>query len=549
MTFHVRLVSAPDRTGDLVEALAADTGVSNLVVLPGAAHGPAGDAVQFDVRPRSANAVFRHLQGYEQDHSTVAIEYVDAALGERAPASGHFLVQRDVVPVWEVIEARIRSDAVYAPSFYVLLAIAGLIGAVGILTNSQILIVGAMVVGPEYNAIMGIALGIDKRAKRPVIRGVLALIAGFSAAMIVTLLFALAIRWSGHTPGLYSLGVRPVSSLIDNPNLFSIVVAVLAGIAGVVSLTEARAGALIGVFISVTTIPAAADVGLSVGYESWSEARGAALQLLLNVAVLIAIGALGLRAQRIIWGSRERAEASRNTPGTVLATRPVGDVQALDDRSHEFLWRAIGGHDERVLRRVRQLQIIELAAQEARGEEMPVPGGEPGRVCVTTDIQEHEPRGGPPVQERIPVGALEGRARHDTGFARGGALVHPRGDRTQPGPPVVVGQRYSRGHLGDAGGGVKVIAVSEGPAQPACQQCAHRRLAAARHPGHHDDHLVIADPHLPSSRSSRGRHVVVSPGSAGAPAQASPPPDDPAADVSVNTRAHGRQWRGGPRGG
>ena len=172
MTFHVRLVSAPDRTGELVEALAADAGVSNLLVLRGAAHGPAGDAVQFDVRPRSANAVFRHLQAAGHDHSgTVAVEYVDATLGERAPASEHFLVQRDVIPVWEVIEARIRSDAVYAPSFYVLLAIAGLIGAVGILTNSQILIVGAMVVGPEYNAIMGIALGIDKRTMRPVIRG------------------------------------------------------------------------------------------------------------------------------------------------------------------------------------------------------------------------------------------------------------------------------------------------------------------------------------------------------------------------------------------
>ena len=311
MTFHVRLVSAPDRTEEIVEALAADAGVSNLLVLPGAAYGPASDAIQFEVRPRSANAVFRHLQAFEHDHSgIVAIEQVDATLGERAgPASGHFLVQRDVVPVWEVIEARIRSDAVYAPSFYVLLAIAGLIGAVGILTNSQILIVGAMVVGPEYNAIMGIALGMEKRTRRPVIRGALALLAGFSAAMIVTLLFALAIRWSGHTPRLYSLGVRPVSSLIDNPNLFSIVVAVLAGIVGVVSLTEARAGALIGVFISVTTIPAAADVGLAAAYESWSEARGAAFQLLLNVAVLIAIGALGLRAQRIIWGSRERADA------------------------------------------------------------------------------------------------------------------------------------------------------------------------------------------------------------------------------------------------
>jgi uncharacterized hydrophobic protein (TIGR00271 family) len=314
MTFHVRLVSVPDRTHDLVEALAADAGVANLLVLPGAARGPASDAVQFDVRPRSANSVFRNLQAFQHDHGgTVAVDYVDATLGERVPpAAEHFLVQRDVAPVWEVVEARIRADAVYAPSFYILLAIAGLIGAVGILTNSTILIVGAMVVGPEYNAIMGVALGIDKRTRRPVIRGALALLAGFSAAMIVTLLFALAIRWSGHTPKLYSLGVRPVSSLIDNPNLFSIVVAVLAGIVGVVSLTEARASALIGVFISVTTIPAAADIGLSVGYGSWGEARGSAFQLLLNVTVLIAMGALVLRAQRIIWGSRERAERSRD---------------------------------------------------------------------------------------------------------------------------------------------------------------------------------------------------------------------------------------------
>jgi uncharacterized hydrophobic protein (TIGR00271 family) len=318
MTYHVRVVSPPDRTDDLLETLAAEAGVSNLLVFRGAAQGLDGDAVQFDVRPRSANSVFRHLQAVRHDGSTVAVDYVDATLGDRATASKHFLVQRDIPPVWEVVEARIRSDAVYAPSFYILLAIAGLIGAVGILTNSQILIVGAMVVGPEYNAIMGMALGIDQRARQPVLRGLLALLAGFSAAIVVTLLFALAIRWSGNTPKAYSLGVRPVSSLIDNPNLFSVVVAVLAGIVGVVSLTEARASALIGVFISVTTIPAAADIGLSAGYASWSEARGSAFQLLLNVIVLIAIGALGLRVQRIIWGARERAEASRTAPGADL---------------------------------------------------------------------------------------------------------------------------------------------------------------------------------------------------------------------------------------
>ena len=317
MTFHVRLVSAPERTDVLLEALACDPGVSSLVVLPGAARRPGGDAVQFDVRPGSANSVFRQLRTFTGGHSNaVAIEYVDATLGEQpAPASKHFLLQPDLAPVWELVEARIRSDAVYAPSFYVLLAIAGLIGAVGILTNSQILIVGAMVVGPEYNAIMGAALGIDRRARRPVLRGLLALLAGFSAAVVVTLLFGLAIRWSGHTPRLYSLGIRPVSDLINNPNLFSVVVAVLAGIVGVVSLTEARASALIGVFISVTTIPAAADLGLSLAYSSWGEARGSAFQLLLNVVLLIAVGAAALRVQRIIWRARVRPDLSPDRPG------------------------------------------------------------------------------------------------------------------------------------------------------------------------------------------------------------------------------------------
>jgi uncharacterized hydrophobic protein (TIGR00271 family) len=305
MTFHVRVVSPPDLTEQLVDVLAADSGVANLVVLAGSAR-PDGDAVQFDVLARSANSVLGQLRTLRDDRSgTIAIASVDAVIGEEPERAAKFgIVQRDTSPAWDVVEAGIRANAVYAPSFYALLAIAGLIGAVGILTNSQILIVGAMVVGPEYNAIIGVALGIDKRDKRPVVRGISALVTGFLAAIIITLVFSLAIRWSGHTPEPFSLGVRPVSDLINNPNLFSLVVAVLAGVVGVVSLTESRANALIGVFISVTTIPAAADIGLSIAYASWAEARGSAFQLLLNVTVLIAMGALVLRLQRIIWRTR-----------------------------------------------------------------------------------------------------------------------------------------------------------------------------------------------------------------------------------------------------
>ena len=300
---HVRVVSPAALTESLTDRLAAAPGVHNVVARAGAALRPPGDAVEFDVRDAAANPVLAALRelGLDRD-AVICVERVDATLtGPASPARGHGALRQETAPVWEMVEAVIRQGEAYAPSFYVLLAIAGLIGAVGILTNSQILIVGAMVVGPEYNAIIGVALGITKRMRAEVRDGLLALCWGFLGAIVVTLLFGLAVRASGKTPAPYLQGVRPVADLINTPNIISVIVAVLAGLVGVVSLTEARANALIGVFISVTTIPAAASVGISIAYSSWSEAEGSMLQLLLNVVLLIVVGAAGLHTQRAIW--------------------------------------------------------------------------------------------------------------------------------------------------------------------------------------------------------------------------------------------------------
>ena len=134
---HIRVLSPPGVTGRLLDQLASLPGIENLIVLEGAGHRPDGDAVLLDVRDNAANPVFRMLRDLGLDHDNpIAVELVDAT---------------------------IHRSAVYSPSFFILLTIAGLIGAVGILTNSEILIVGAMVVGPEYNAIIAAALGISKR--------------------------------------------------------------------------------------------------------------------------------------------------------------------------------------------------------------------------------------------------------------------------------------------------------------------------------------------------------------------------------------------------
>lgn len=306
---HVRVVSPVEVTERLVAVLTADSGVVNLVVVRAAAAHPGGDAVQFDLATASANSVLRQLRDLGLTRrGPVMLETVDAALTEETAheAAWDPSYHGDQAPVWELVEARIRADAHYAPSFFLLLIFAGLIGASGILTNSQILVVGAMVVGPEYSAIIAVALGLDRRRRRAANGGLLALTAGFVLAIAVTYLFALCIRGSGETPHAYLLGVRPVSSLINSPNLFSVVVAVIAGLVGVVSLTLARSSALTGVFISVTTIPAAADIGVSLAYQSWREARGSLVQLLLNVVLLIVVGALALHAQRAFWRAWQR---------------------------------------------------------------------------------------------------------------------------------------------------------------------------------------------------------------------------------------------------
>jgi uncharacterized hydrophobic protein (TIGR00271 family) len=313
---HLRVVSPAAVTDQLTDRLAAAPGVRNVVLRPGAASRPAGDAVEFDARDAAANPVFKALRelGLDRD-GAICVERVDAALTDpAASARGHGALRQEIAPVWEMVEAVIRQGEAYAPSFYILLAIAGLIGAVGILTNSQILIVGAMVVGPEYNAIMGVALGITRRIRAEARDGLFALGGGFLAAIVLTLLFGLAVRASGKTPGGYLKGYRPVADLINTPNIFSVVVAVLAGLVGVVSLTESRANALIGVFISVTTVPAAASVGVSIAYSSWGEAGGSMLQLLLNVVLLIVVGAAGLHTQRAIW--HWRAPAGPDQPGS-----------------------------------------------------------------------------------------------------------------------------------------------------------------------------------------------------------------------------------------
>ncbi|MEV0183346.1 DUF389 domain-containing protein [Streptomyces sp. NPDC050625] len=309
---HFRMVTPPALTQQTVDLLTADGRVLNLVVVKSAAQEPVGDALECDVMRGAANGVLAGLHRLGIDRGgSIAVDDVDMMFSQRAERieadQPRTLVH---TPLWAAVEAHIRAEGTYLPSFYLFLVIAGLIGSVGIMTNSQILIVAAMVVGPEYSAITSIALGLDRGNRRRVRDGLRALTLGFLLAIVVTLGFAALARGAGFQSEAFELGLRPVSHLINTPDFFSVVVAALAGVVGIVSLTEARGSALLGVFISVTTIPAASDIAVSIAFADWHEAWGSLVQLLLNIVVLVVVGVLTLRLQRRIWRRATRRTAA-----------------------------------------------------------------------------------------------------------------------------------------------------------------------------------------------------------------------------------------------
>jgi uncharacterized hydrophobic protein (TIGR00271 family) len=313
---HLRLIVPSDLASSVLAHLLTTPGVAHVVHLPDASATPPGHLVLCDVAREAANDVIEWLQGHGVHHrgaiTVEAIEAVisDAAAKAEADAPGH----ADDALIWEELEARARNDSVLTASFLVFISIATIIAGVGILLDAPILIVGAMVVGPEYGPLSALCVAAVRRRTSSAIRAAVTLGSGLLAASAAALAATAAFRVTNLAPDQYDLGDRQLTAFISHPDGMAVVVAVLAGIVGMLALTEARSGALIGVLVSVTTIPAAANMGVATAYAEWAEVGGAALQLSLNLAGLILAGIATLAIQaRATNADNSRQEAGTGT--------------------------------------------------------------------------------------------------------------------------------------------------------------------------------------------------------------------------------------------
>lgn len=310
---HVRIMSPAELTDEVVGVLAAEDAVSGLAVLRGVAIQPAGDLVLADVAREAANDLVERLRALGVHRcGSIQLEPVRTWLSRegfaaevRTPGSSADSV------VWAEVTLRAYEETEFNWTYLTFMVLATVLASIAITVDSQILVIGAMVLGPEFGAIA--ALGIALVRRRLVLFGlaVRTLVLGFAIAIGVTFLLALIGRLLGWITLETVTGERPETAFIYTPDKWSFIVALIAAAAGVLSMTSAKSGAMVGVFISVTTVPAAGNIALGLAFGVGSAIWGSTLQLVVNLAGMALAGWATLALQDAVWSrvSLRRAKA------------------------------------------------------------------------------------------------------------------------------------------------------------------------------------------------------------------------------------------------
>ncbi|MEW2523401.1 MULTISPECIES: DUF389 domain-containing protein [unclassified Streptomyces] len=310
---HLRLITPADRTDAVVRLIEKTPGTTHLAVVPGAARNPSGDIVMCDVAREAGDELLGGLRALEIDkHGSIALENIDLSLSLRAdkaedeaPGEG-----ADAV-LWEHLADATHEESTLSITYVAFITLATMIAACGVVLDNAILIVGAMAVGPEFGPLAGFCTALVQRAPRLALRSLIALIAGFAIAMAVTVAFSFFMDAVDLFDQAALEAKRPNTNFIYRPDWFSFVVAVLAGAAGTLSLTSAKSGALVGVAISVTTVPAAANAAVAFSYDEYRQAWGSTEQLLLNLLGIVLAGTFTLLAQKLLWARQRERTAKK----------------------------------------------------------------------------------------------------------------------------------------------------------------------------------------------------------------------------------------------
>ena len=168
--------------------------------------------------------------------------------------------------------------------FYMLVAISTMIACIGLVANSNAVIIGAMLVAPLMVPIFGISLALVRGNTTLLLRALRAEIVGIILAIGIATFF-----------GLLPLAIEVTPEMLarTQPNLLDLMVAVFAGLAGSYAMVNERLSpALPGVAIATAIVPPLANCGLCLAVGAYHGALGSFLLFFANFLSILLVSSL-----------------------------------------------------------------------------------------------------------------------------------------------------------------------------------------------------------------------------------------------------------------
>jgi uncharacterized hydrophobic protein (TIGR00271 family) len=307
----VRVCCPADLSPQVTALLGGNPAASTLVVHSGASLSPLGDVIEADLPREAINPVVDALMALGvQEQGTIQLIPVNTWVSQRGLDAEDLArgASADAV-VWTDVIERAYDESSLTWTYLSFMVLATLLAAIAVITDSVILVIGAMVLGPEFVPIAALGIGLVRKRANLFRQALRTLIIGFAVSITgVAALAAIGRMFGVIEYDDLLTSSRPGTAFIYSPNVWSLTIAIIAGAAGVLALTSAKSGGLVGVFISVTTIPASGNIALALVFGIWSEVWGSTLTLLINIVGMALAGWATLWVQQRVWNRVSREE-------------------------------------------------------------------------------------------------------------------------------------------------------------------------------------------------------------------------------------------------
>ncbi len=278
---------------DVAERVRADLrglrGVRHVMVNADAGHETT--LVTADVDPAAADRVLEDIR-----EIGIAAEDLSLSRDEKITLGGSAPIGETRL-AWAAVLGEARANARPISRYLLLMGVAGVIAAFGVIDRNEILIVGAMAVSPDLLPLCAACVAIEARRSPLAGRAIGTLLLGLGLSTLVAAVLGLVLEVTGWLPQDFHIRGGGIGTLA-RVDLSTVLVAGVAGIAAILAF-ETRASAAVGVAISVTTIPAAAYAGVALGIADLDDALHGMVVLAVNVATLLIAGTSTLAVQRL----------------------------------------------------------------------------------------------------------------------------------------------------------------------------------------------------------------------------------------------------------